>query len=263
VLLFPGSGLSWELGSWRRRPAIEREFDGAVSTFTQLFGRQPTSVIAPDYTWDARSEEVWSSRGMRVVQAKREQRYPRRRGGGFSNRLAKVVLRAWDRLERPELAYLERNCRLEVVQSDRPAEAVRECVEAVHRAWARGEPAIIETHRVNFVHLDPAVEETGLAGLDNVLGAICEEESPPLFLTDDEVAQLYRRGTSWCRRGEKTVVRNLTRGRKVVWIPDDAGGVDQDGSGRLVALAPGETVILPRRGPEEAPSDAHAALSRP
>jgi hypothetical protein len=259
VLIFPGSGFSWELGSWRRRPQLEREFDGVVATFVSLFGREPTSVIAPDYTWDARSEEIWSSRGVRVIQAKREQRYPRRRGGGLSNRFAKVVMRSWERLKRSQLVYLDRNCRLEVVQSAEPRAAANACVAAVRKAWDRGEPAIIETHRINFVHLDPDVQEIGLNGLDHVLDAICTDDEAPLFLTDDELGQLYRRGTSWCRRGDTLVVRNLTRGRKVVWIPEAGTASPGTAPGRLIILAPGENLVIPAADTGSVRNSAHAA----
>ena len=45
-------------------------------------------------------------------------------------------------------------------------------------------------------------------------------------LTDAEVADLNRRGTSWAVRGSQLVVRNYTHTRRVVVVP--AGTLDQD-----------------------------------
>jgi hypothetical protein len=239
-LVFPGSGRSWELGPWRSTAELESEFDVAIEVFTDLFGRPPGSIIAPDYTWDGRCEEMWASRGLHVVQAKREQRHPHRRSGGLGDRLAKVVMRGWERLRRPEIVYLERNCRFEIVQSKDADISVRQCVADVRAAWERGEPAVIETHRVNFVNLAPEVEDLGRAGLDRVLEEVSRSEPGPLFLTDFELGQLHRRGTSWCRRGELLVVRNLTCGRKVVWVPNDPDRA----SGRFLILEPNETRVL-------------------
>jgi hypothetical protein len=220
------------------------ELDLAMATFARLFGRRPASVIAPDYAWTERVEGLWSSRDLRVVQAKREQRHPERRSGRLRDRLTKVAVRAWERAWRPELVYLERNCRLEVVQAADPAAATRRCVAEVRRAWRRGEPAVVESHRINFVHLDGSVERVGRAGLNDLLGTVAAVAPGPLFLTDTELAQLHRRGTSWCRRGDKLVVRNLTHGRKVVWVPGAAEGTGVPSRVRFLALAPGETRIL-------------------
>ncbi|MFO7653145.1 MAG: hypothetical protein R6X25_04910 [Candidatus Krumholzibacteriia bacterium] len=249
ILLFPGSERAWELGPWRPREQIAADLDSAMAVFTRLFGRAPGAVIAPDYVWSGRCEDLWSDRGLRVVQAKREQRHPERHGG-LGDRALKVAGRALDRVRRQQMSYLERNCRLETAQHEDPAAAGRRCIAEVQRAWRRGEPAIIETHRVNFAHVDPGVARQGRESLEQVLTRLAGAEPGPLFLTSVEVAQAGRRGTSWSRRGDRTVVRNLSHGRKPVWVPPPPGA-PASSPGRLILLAAGEVRVLDDGGRQD------------
>ena len=124
---------------------------------------------------------------------------------------------------------------------------------ATRQAWAGGQPAIVESHRVNFAHLDPGVVATGLESLDAYLVSITSgEELLPVFVTGREIAQLSARGTSWCVRGGKIVVRNATKSRRVVAVPawavalaGSAGaGPDEDFQSILVAVPSSTTIDL-------------------
>ncbi len=239
TVLFPGSDTAWELGAWRATGELRAELAAAVAVFTARFGHRPVSICAPDYVWDPRCEGLWAEQGLTVIQAKREQRDSRRPGGGPAARLRKVLGRAWDRWRHPERLYLDRNCRFEPAQAADSAAAVAGCVAAVRRAWARGEPAVIETHRVNFVSLAPGAAARGRRQLDLLLAALAAEPGGgPLYLTDAELAQLARGGTCLAWRGDRVVLRNLTRGTRVATIPGPAGGADS-----LLAIAPGTTLV--------------------
>ncbi len=216
ILLFPGSEQAWELGPWRRLPELENELTNSQGVFARVFGRPAGSVIAPDYTWNARIESMWQRYGLRVIQGKREQRNPDLPRGQVG-RLAKLLERRWAKLAHPGRVYLERNCRFEPVQFADPAAVTARCAGEIRAAWRRGEPAIVETHRVNFAHVDPAVPATGRAELARLLADVEAEE--PVFLTDTEVAQLSRRGVSarpvqW----QGIVLRNGSHSRRIVAV---------------------------------------------
>lgn len=247
IMLFPGSERARELGAWRPRQVLRDELDHSLRVFQGLFHRPVGSVIAPDYHWEGRNEDLWASRGLVVIQGKREQINPAW-GGGSIGRVRKFLGRHWDRLSHPGRTYLERNCRLEPVQSTDPAQVVRQCVEETRRAWLEGQPAVVETHRVNFAHTDPEVVSVGLEAIEQYLTRVCaDQDLAPVFLTDHELAQLSRRGVSWCVRGSSIVVRNATGSYKVVAIPSTA--LELAGAGRdpkrtssgpvLMLVAPG------------------------
>jgi len=253
VLVFPDSHRAWELGPWRPTSVLAEELDRSLDIFLRLFGHSPRSVIAPDYVWDDRCEALWESRGLKVIQAKREQRHPKRRGAGLGDRFGKVVDRAFGRLRHPDRIYLERNCRLEAVQADDWRQVAEACYQEVLRAWARGEPAVIETHRVNFVHLDPEVAEKGYRALHHLLELLTETADPALaFLTDDELAQLTRTGTSCAVRGGNLVVRNYSHAHRMITVPEAIsvetrlGSLPQLGTGRsaLMLVPPLQTKVI-------------------
>jgi hypothetical protein len=234
VLLFPDAARACELGAWRDAASLDAELATALDVFAGLFGERPSSVIAPDYRWSGRDEARWLRAGIRGVQAKREQR--RTRVGGWPCRLGKVLDRgrskAWDR----DRVYIERNVRLETAQLPDAATAAARCLAGVRSAWASGRPAVIETHRLNYAHLDPVVAETGRTALDRVLADL--EAAPPalrpLYLADREIVALERRGVSARRAGDVWILRNLTHTRRPVFLPEETGR-------RVVWLEPGVT----------------------
>ena len=133
--------------------------------------------------------------------------------------------------------------------SNSTAEALR----LTRHAWEAGEPAIVESHRVNFAHTDPTRVETGLAALDQYLGLVAGNLSAaPVFLTDHEIAQLNRSGTSWRVKGGSVIVRNATRSARILPVPAEAlaraaaarGDTRAFPNSVLVALPAGVTVDL-------------------
>jgi hypothetical protein len=248
IMLFPGSEGARELGAWRSRQELEGDLDHSLAVFLNLFGRKVNAVMAPDYHWDGRIESMWENRNLRVIQGKREQINPAW-GSGSAARVRKYLDRQWSRWRHSGRIYLERNCRLEPVQAPDPAAVVKACVADTRKAWAAGQPAIVESHRINFVHTDSALVAAGLAALDRYLGEISNDPAgAPVYLTDHELAQLLVKGTSWRVQGGGVVVRNATRGKKVVAIPAAAlarAAGPIGGSGirqtKLVAVPAGST----------------------
>jgi hypothetical protein len=245
VLPFPGVTSAWELGPWREGSELAAELDRSLQVFRNLFGRLPASIIAPDYVWDGRCEGLWQSRGLTIIQAKREQRHPRRRSGRLHDRLQKVLARTWARLAHPERVYLERNCRFEPVQGRSAVASAEKCWREIQRAWQRGEPAVVETHRINFVHADHKVAANGLVALTHLLELLQTGRPTPVYLSDVELAQLYRTGTSWSLRGAQLVLRNLTGSRRVIAIPDITGDHQLPPPQVAGRQAPGLVVLEP------------------
>ena len=223
IMLFPGSEAARELGPWRSTADLEHELEAALAVFRQAFGRRPGSMIAPDYTWDARVERLWDARALRVIQAKREQRDPGMPAGALG-RVVKVLDRQWSRAAHAGRTYLDRNCRLEPAQSPDTESVIAACVRETARAWSAGEPAIVETHRINYAHVDPAVTAAGRRALATYLDQVTTIGAGPAFMTDSEVAALHRRGTSVRTFETDAVLRNGTRSRRLAAWPADAEG---------------------------------------
>ncbi len=249
ILPFPGSERAWELGPWRELDVLAAELDASLGDFQALFGRPARAVIGPDYVWDDPHESLWLSRDLRVIQGQRQQRKASWRG--LSGRVRKVLHRSWMRWVHRDRVYLDRNCIFEPVQQHDPRAITAGARGDILAAWQRGEPAVVEAHRINFAHLDPRVPALGRSELDALLTSVSAHD--PLYLVDEELAGLQRRGTSWTVRGEQVVVRNLTRSRRLVVVPPRALATAARLAGRtapaverslVLALGPGETRIL-------------------
>ena len=243
VLPFPAMQRAWELAPWRPDSTVTRELATALTVFRSLFDRRPVSVIAPDYVWGRRHERLWAGAGISVVQAKREQRRPGR-DTGLVGRARKWLERSWRRVTERRLVYMERNARLETAQHGGRPEVLVDCLAAVRRAWRRGEPAVVECHRLNLVNCRPGVAADGRAALAGVLDSLLAAPASqrPRFAVDGEVAQWSRSGCAVRRVGDRWLVRNLTHSRCLVPVPDGRGGW------RLVGVSAGETLWVVARG---------------
>lgn len=240
LLIFPGGARSFELALDRDSGALVQELRTGLAAFESLFGRPPTSIIAPDYAWSRSRERMWLDEGLSIIQAKREQRPLDKIHVNLWDRIWKVCERSWRYLVEKEIVYLNRNCRLEGSQAVDSRSHAEICLASVRRAWRSGEPAIVGTHRVNYAHLDPASVDVGFAALAHVLAALGEPEADvPIYLTDYETAQLIRKGTSLRDTGRRQILRNLTHSRRPVLLPSDDGR-----SLHVVWLNPGTTLSL-------------------
>jgi len=140
-------------------------------------------------------------------------------------------------------------------------DARRVGVASVHRrvraAWNRGQPAIVSTHRMNYVHLDAAWREVGRDQLRDLLNALTSDGAT--FVTDAEVRQLVERGWSVRALGERGALLRRYRDAKgplrfpaphsaVRAVLRDAGPAEHVGlaieNGEVIAEVPsGEHVI--------------------
>jgi hypothetical protein len=215
VLLFPGCMSAFELGKNSDIGSVNDELQQSVEIFKNLFGYIPNSVIAPDYVWNGRDEKSWKHVGIKAIQAKREQRWQ----GDFRqlSRIMKLLERSFKRIYEREIIYIERNCRLETAQSSAPETVTINCYEDVIASWSLNQPAVIETHRINFVSLISSIQESGVQALDDLLSRL--QINNVVWLCDDEISQLAKTGTSFRIVGEKVIFRNYTHSGRLINFP--------------------------------------------
>ncbi len=230
----------------------------AVEKFRALFGRAPSSWCPPDYRWDESTEMLAESLGVTTMQ-------------GRAERIRRVLprLRHWlHRYRWPEVRgtrfYLPPRIAFEPVGiEDRPGRVGAEAAHrAVRAAWRRGQPAVVSSHRVNYVHLQPAWSEAGRQALRDVLARLTADGAK--FLTDAEVRVLMERDWSLRPIGDQGVlVRSYGLGRQPVRFEAPPGTervsvregsgpsraqVTLEGTQVTARLDPGEYVLEWRRG---------------
>jgi len=197
--------------------------------FLARFGRSPASLCAPDYRWDQRLESDAEALGVTIIQGEAEQA-----GRPFPRLRRALRLYRWPDV-RGRRFYLPPRIAFEPRGQRDPA--TRLGAEAAHRsvrrAWSRGQPAVVSSHRVNYAHLDADWTESGRAALRELLGRLAGDGA--LFLTDAEVRSLLERGWSLRSLGERgALLRHYGPPRERLRFPAPAGA-----AGVSVRDAPG------------------------
>ncbi len=186
----------------------KEDIESGIAIFESVFGRKPRSAIAPSYIWQFRTERFLNNCEVRIIQGKNRQ-YRVNHLKKISDLVdKKIVNRLWltemgDYNPILGLRYLSRNVDFE--PSSDPM-SVTKAYEQILEAWKRDQPAIISTHRSNYVGLDVKTIDNNLKQLRHLLQRIQSDHPQAVYLTDWEVAQLYESGTSLRRSDDNEII---------------------------------------------------------
>ena len=124
-----------------------------------------------------------------------------------------------------EMTYLRRNARLEPlgIDDEYAAAGFTGCWREVQAAWGRGEPAIVSTHRKNYVSCVAEQQRQGYLQLEMLLIEIAECRPEAVFVTSAEIAQLCRHGVSALAWSGEIVCRNYTDEERAIELPVPEG----------------------------------------
>lgn len=155
--------------------------------FHETFGYRSLSTIAPNYCWTDDVERIWVREGIRYVQGGLYQVYPR--PGGKTRRRPHFL----GQRSPAGCLYLVRNCDFE--PSENPDKAVARCLRRVAFAFRLGQPAVIDTHRMNYIgSIRPENRERGLAKLRELLQAIVRQWPSVVFLNSVQLGRMIEHG---------------------------------------------------------------------
>lgn len=174
-----------EAYDWDNQQEIEQHktiiADG-LSIFENHFGFKPKSFIAPCYNWDTKLEPFLAQNGIEWIQGLRSQLQPT---GVFD---VYQPIRHSFAQEQNSLRFNVRNCFFEpsmLPQKD----WVNSCLANIHAAFVFSKPAVICSHRINFVgFINPKNGERGLNDLNQLLKAITTKWPDAKFITTDQLS---------------------------------------------------------------------------
>ncbi|WP_421947821.1 hypothetical protein [Phaeodactylibacter xiamenensis] len=180
----------------QRRESFLSAFDGAndasssiiadgLNIFEKLFGYRSASFIAPNYVWGHEVEEASAREGVQFIQGgfiqffpslEAEKKQTKRRFLGHRN---------------PYKQYaLVRNVHFEP-SSNPNIDWVDKSLAEVKAAFALRKPAIISTHRVNYIgRLDTRNRDQNLKLLNTLLSNIIKKWPSVEFMTSPQLGQL-------------------------------------------------------------------------
>lgn len=159
----------------------------ASSIFENCFGYKSRTFVASCYVWTNEIEKQLSKIGVEMIQTQFKQNMCPLKGTkltfnkyhytGQKNKLGQL--------------YSVRNCSYESAYDQNYERRADECVQSVKASFAACKPAIINSHRFNYIHsIDTQNGENGLMGLDIVLRKLIETEPEIEFLSSVELLDL-------------------------------------------------------------------------
>lgn len=165
-------------------PISNRIAEG-LDIFESIWGFRSQSLIAPCYTWNSEIESDLFNAGIRYIQGARvqiipflntEKRGKRYRYCGEQNHLGQ--------------RYLIRNVHFEPVESP-VRDHVNEAMAQIDLAFRYRKPAIIGSHRVNYIgSINPENRENGCKQLRTLLHKVVVKWPDVRFISSDELGLL-------------------------------------------------------------------------
>lgn len=158
-----------------------------ISLFNELFGYSPFAFMAPCGIWSSKIEPYLKEGGIKVIQTGplRYEPYYGAKPNVYKKRLV------WHgKKNKHGQIYTMRNCSFE--PSDNPnKDWVNSCLTDINNAFKWNKPAIISTHRVNFIgELVPANRDQGLSALKMLLHEIVKRWPDVEFMTSQELGKM-------------------------------------------------------------------------
>jgi hypothetical protein len=169
---------------WDPEPAGEEDFvtsevqesliDSAVKNFTQFFSRAPRSACAPGYRANGSTHNAWAKRGIQVAQNGPGSPMPPHFDGNG-------------------IFHLYRSMDFEpALVQDFSIEA---CLRVAEGCFARGLPAIVSVHSINFHSAIKDFRSRTLRLLDEFLAALEAKYPDLLYVRDEDLYDLVDKGT--------------------------------------------------------------------
>ena len=155
----------------------------AVAHFEKFFSHSPVSACAPGYRSNDDTHAAWAKHGIRVAQ----------NGSGAPTS---------PRMDQFEILNLDRTIDFEPSQKDLPLEKYMQLAES---CFARGVPAIISVHSINFHSTLRDFRGPTLQSLDNLLTALETKFPNLLYVHDGDAYEIVTRGKFRGPRGAVSV----------------------------------------------------------
>ncbi len=166
---------------------VEQSIEDAAKIFEANFGFTSKSFIAPLYTWDNDLEDIFMKNGIEYIQAANSHKYydyatnkRSRKSSVFGTKNSNGQI------------YLNRNCDFEPSLL-KNSDGISKCLKEIANAFFWNKPAVISTHRLNFI--GGLVEENRIKNLKNLeilLKQVLKKWPDTEFMTSVQVGELMK-----------------------------------------------------------------------
>jgi len=156
-----------------------------LNIFEHLFGFQSSSFIPPNYVWDRRYESHLHEAGVRYIQGTSFQLEP------MVNKRKRKLFHYTGQRNKNKQIYLVRNCRFEPSFASSKTNVIEDCMKMIDNAFRWKKPAIICSHRLNFIgSIHPYNRSENVKLLNKLLGWIKKKWPEVEFLSSDQLGNI-------------------------------------------------------------------------
>jgi hypothetical protein len=165
------------------REYLDEVINDACVLFEKAFGFKSDTFIAPNYTWDSEVEQSLKNNSIDYLQGSKTQNVPTLAG---KNQIKYHYTGQKNKLKQ---TYLVRNCLFEPSISPH-LDYVSVCMKHISSSFYWKKPAIISSHRLNYVgYLDEGNRDKNLRSLKDLLNRIIKTWPDVIFTSTDELAK--------------------------------------------------------------------------
>jgi len=158
-----------------------------IELFKKLFGYKPASFIAPQYIWHTEHEKLLRDSGIKYVQGHRRQILPLSDNINYQKRYHFT-----GQYNSNNQIYLCRNCYFEPVISEK--DWVDSCLNDIKTAFSWKKPAIIGTHRLNYVtKLNNSKINNNLKSLKDLFNQILLKWPDVIFISSNDLGSVIEK----------------------------------------------------------------------
>ena len=163
----------------------------ANKIFVDTFGFQSSTFVASCFVWNDKLEESLKDIGINHIQCAPWQN---KAVGTSDTYKLKRIIRYTGQRNRKNQMYSVRNCSYEPAYRQNPEECVKSCIEEISASFKSKKPAIISSHRFNYIgSINPKNRENNLSGLKELLKLIVERYPDVEFISSVELFSIMEK----------------------------------------------------------------------
>ena len=163
----------------------KKAINDGLTLFEKIFGYRSKSFIANNFVWDSSLNPFLAEKGINTLQGMKYQKLPL-----MASPKRKMIRHYTGEKNELGQVYLVRNCIFEPTQYP-IIDSVSACLKDISNAFFWKKPAIITSHRLNYIgFIDLGNREKSLLALKNLLASLLKKWPDVEFLTSDHLGEI-------------------------------------------------------------------------
>lgn len=176
---------------WQHKQPLayqKKNLKEGLQEFESIFGFKSSTFIPNNYIFDSNLYKTLKKNGITGIQG---MKYQKLSLGMSKGNKRKLIRRHLGDKNEIGLTYLVRNSSFEPSQTNHKINDVNECLKNIENAFFWNKPAIIDTHRLNYIGVyDEKNRDANLYKLEELIKSILKKWGNVEFMTSNQLIEL-------------------------------------------------------------------------